>query len=148
MDVEDESVDAILFSPPYSFAIDYAENDAFHLAALGVDRAELDGNMIGLRGGPRLADKYTCYVEDMRSVLRECLRVLKSGRHCVIVVGTNNNQLGKVLKLPAAQVTGLHHNLRNEAESLGFSFAAEIPRSIKGMANTMRDEYIVFLRKE
>jgi hypothetical protein len=32
--------------------------------------------------------------------------------------------------------------------SLGFSFAAEIPRSIKGMANTMRDEYIVFLRKE
>jgi ubiquinone/menaquinone biosynthesis C-methylase UbiE len=148
MDVEDNSVDAILFSPPYSFALDYAENDAFHLAALGVDRAELDGRMIGLRGGPKLADKYACYLDDMRSVLRECLRVLKLGRHCVIVVGTNNNQLGKVLKVPADQVTGLHQVLRNGAEALGFSFAAEIPRSIKGMANTMRDEYIVFLRKE
>jgi len=97
MDVVDESVDAILFSPPYSFAIDYAENDAFHLAALGVDRAELDGKMIGLRGGSKLADKYACYLEDMRSVLRECFRVLKRSRHCVTVVGTNNNQLGKVL---------------------------------------------------
>lgn len=147
MDIEGESVDAILFSPPYSFAIDYAENDAFHLAALGVDRSELDGNMIGLRGGPKLADKYACYREDMRSVLRECFRVLKRSRHCVVVVGTNNNQLAKVLNVPADQVTGLHEILRKEAESLGFSFAAEIPRSIKGMANTMRDEYIVFLRK-
>jgi SAM-dependent methyltransferase len=147
MDLADESVDAILFSPPYSFAIDYAENDAFHLAALGVDRAELDGSMIGLRGGPRHADKYACYLEDMRSVLRECFRVLKPRGHCVIVVGTNNNQLGKVLKMPTDQVTGLHETLRYEAESVGFCFATEIPRSIKGMANTMRDEYIVFLRK-
>ena len=75
MDLADESIDAILFSPPYSFAIDYAENDAFHLAALGADRA-WTANMIGLRGGPKLADKYACYVEDMRSVLRECFRVL------------------------------------------------------------------------
>jgi hypothetical protein len=147
MDIANESVDAVLFSPPYSFAIDYAENDAFHLAALGVDRAQLDGNMIGLRGGPRIADKYACYLQDMRSVLRECFRVLRPGRHCVIVVGTNNNQLSKVLKVPADQVTGLHETLRNEAESLGFSFTMEIPRSIKGMANTMRDEYIVFLRR-
>jgi SAM-dependent methyltransferase len=148
MEVADESVDAILFSPPYSFAIDYAENDAFHLAALGVDRADLDGHMIGLRGGPKLADKYASYLEDMRSVLRECLRVLRGGRHCVIVVGTNSNQIGKALKVPADEVTGLHQVLRDEAESIGFSFALEIPRSIKGMANTMRDEYIVFLRKE
>jgi hypothetical protein len=147
MDIADESVDAILFSPPYSFAIDYAENDAFHLAALGVDRVQLDGNMIGLRGGPRLADKYACYLEDMRSVLRECFRVLKCSRYCVIVLGTNNNQLGKVLKVSADQVTGLNEILRNEGERLGFSFGKEIPRSIKGMANTMRDEYTVFLRK-
>lgn len=147
MDIGDASVDAILFSPPYSFAIDYAENDAFHLAALGVDRAELDGRMIGLRGGPRLVDKYAFYLDDMRSVLRECFRVLKRGRDCVIVVGTNNNQLGKVFKVPADQVTGLNQILRGEAESIGFSFSTEIPRSIKGIANTMRDEFIVFLRK-
>jgi hypothetical protein len=147
MQIADASIDAILFSPPYSFAIDYAENDAFHLEALGVDRAELDGSMIGLRGGRKLADKYACYLDDMRTVLRECLRVLKVGRHCVIVVGTNNNQLGRVLQVPAAQVTGLHRILRQEAESLGFSFSTEIPRTIKGIANTMREEFIVFLRK-
>ncbi|WP_295540323.1 DNA methyltransferase [uncultured Thiohalocapsa sp.] len=148
LDLADESVDAILFSPPYSFAIDYAKNDAFHLAALGADRAHLDKSMIGLRGGSRLADKYDCYLEDMNGALRECHRVLKQGCHCVIVVGTNNNQLSKVLKLPADQVIGLHKILRDAAESLGFSFSAEIPRAIKGIANTMREEYIVFLKKE
>jgi hypothetical protein len=148
MEIADASIDAILFSPPYSFAIDYAENDEFHLKALGVDRAELDGSMIGLHGGRKLADKYQCYLDDMRSVLRECFRVLKSGRHCVIVVGTNNNQLSKVLNVPADQITGLHQILRHEAESLGFSFSTEIPRTIKGIANTMREEFIVFLRKD
>ncbi len=147
LDLADESVDAILFSPPYSFAIDYAENDAFHLAALGADRSKLDANMIGLRGGRKLADKYACYLADMRSVLRECFRVLKSGRHCVIVVGTNNNQLSKVLKVSSDEVTGLHQILRSEAESIGFAFTAEIPRSIRGIANTMREEFILFLRK-
>jgi hypothetical protein len=44
-------------------------------------------------------------------------------------------------------VTGLHQILRGEAESIGFSFVLEIPRSIKGIANTMRDEFIVFLHK-
>ena len=148
MDLPAESVDAILFSPPYSFAIDYAQNDAFHLAALGVDQAELRANMIGLRGGRKHVDKYTAYVEDMRSVLRECYRVLRPQRYCVIVVGTNNNQLSKALKVPTDKVTGLNQVLRFEGEAVGFSFSTEIPRSIKGMANTMRDEFIVFLRKE
>lgn len=147
MDLPAESVDAILFSPPYSFAIDYMENDAFHLTALGVDGAELARNMIGLRGGRNLAAKYACYIEDMQSVLRECYRVLCQGSYCVIVVGTNSNQLGKALKVAADEVTGLNQILRSEAEAVGFSFITEIPRSIKGMANTMRDESIVFLRK-
>lgn len=144
----DASIDAILFSPPYSFAIDYAENDAFHLKALGVERADLDSSMIGLRGGTKLADKYACYLQDMQDVLRECHRVLKAGCHCVIVVGTNSNQLSKVLKLPADQVTGLNKILRDAAEVVGFSFSMEIPRAIKGIANTMREEYILFLRKQ
>ncbi len=148
MDIPSESVDAILFSPPYSFAIDYAENDAFHLAALGVDRSQLEAQMIGLRGGRKLSDKYACYVEDMRSVLGECFRVLRQGRYCVIVVGTNNNQLSNVLKTPAHEVTGLNEILRSESEAVGFSFSIEIPRSIKGMANTMREEFIIFLQKE
>lgn len=147
MDIPAESIDTILFSPPYSFALNYLKNDAFHLAALGVDRAELEKNMIGQRGGRNLADKYASYVEDMKSVLQDCFRVLRQGRYCVIVVGTNNNQLSKVLKIATDEVTGLHQILRSEAEAVGFSFITEIPRSIKGMANTMREEFIVFLHK-
>jgi ubiquinone/menaquinone biosynthesis C-methylase UbiE len=147
MDVPADSVDGILFSPPYSFAIDYVENDAYHLTALDVDRHALKDRMIGLRGGRKLVDKYACYLEDIKAVLRECHRVLRTGAYCVMVVGTNSNQLSQVLKVPADQVPGLHRVLRSEAEAVGFSFSNEIARSIKGMANTMRDEFIVFLRK-
>jgi hypothetical protein len=34
MPLDGESVDGVLFSPPYSFAIDYLENDSFHLSYL------------------------------------------------------------------------------------------------------------------
>lgn len=147
MDIPSETIDGILFSPPYSFAIDYLGNDAFHLAALGADMNELANKMIGLRGGPHLTNKHALYLEDMQSVLRECYRVLKPDRYCVIVVGTNNNQLSKVLKIPTDEVTGLNVLLRSQAEAAGFTFINEIPRSIKGMANTMREEFIIFLYK-
>src|SRR5205085_2636580 len=35
MPLEGGSIDGVLFSPPYSFAIDYLENDSFHLKYLG-----------------------------------------------------------------------------------------------------------------
>jgi hypothetical protein len=147
MDIPNASVDGILFSPPYSFAIDYVANDAFHLKALGVDTGALRDKMIGIRGGPQLAEKYACYVDDMRRVLRECHRVLRSDRYCTIVIGTNSNQLSKVLGTSPAQLTGLHEIVRKEAEGIGFSFVTEIERAITGISNTMREELIVFLRK-
>jgi hypothetical protein len=48
--LDDSSVDGIIFSPPYSFAIDYLANDSFHLGFLGVDMSQLRKQMIGLRG--------------------------------------------------------------------------------------------------
>ena len=83
----------------------------------------------------------------MQSVLNECYRVLKPDRYCVIVVGTNNNQLGKVLKVSPDEVTGLNLILRSQAEAARFTFINDIPRSIKGIANTMREEFIIFLHK-
>ena len=47
--LEDSSIDGILFSPPYSFAVDYVENDALHLRLLGVDLDTLREKMVGLR---------------------------------------------------------------------------------------------------
>lgn len=65
--LESKSVDGILFSPPYSFAIDYLKNDSFHLDYLGSNIDSLKKNMIGLRGRG-LREKYNLYI-DRKSVV-------------------------------------------------------------------------------
>ncbi len=146
MDIEDESIDGIIFSPPYSFAIDYLENDAYHLNAIGVDIVKLRESMVGLRG-KRPLEKYETYLSDMNKVISECARVLKPGKVCSIVVGTNNNQIGKILKINPEEVKGLHEQLTEMAENHGMSLVRNIERQITGMANTMRAEFIVMLQK-
>ena len=44
--IDESSIDAVITSPPYSFAIDYAENDAPQLAYLGYNTEELKTKMI------------------------------------------------------------------------------------------------------
>lgn len=144
--LEDGSVDGIIFSPPYSFAIDYLQNDSFHLNFLGVSLEDLREHMIGLRGS-KLADKFKLYKEDMDEVLSECARVLRPGRICTIVVGTNNNQLGKILELPADEVPGLHEMLSEMGSRHGLRPIKQMSRPITGISNTMRREYILLLQK-
>jgi RMKL-like, methyltransferase domain len=145
--LDDESIDGIIFSPPYSFAIDYLENDSFHLSYLGVDLEHLREIMVGLRGST-LAEKYELYLQDMDRVLSECHRVLRRGRICTIVVGTNNNQLSKVLGVLPQEVRGIHEVLGDQARHHGFQLIKAMSRPITGISNTMRREYILFLRRE
>ena len=42
----------------------------------------------------------------MAQVMTECARVLRPGAFCTVVVGTNNNQLGRILGIPPEEVTG------------------------------------------
>jgi hypothetical protein len=35
--LDNDSIDGIIFSPPYSFAVDYLANDSFHLNFMGID---------------------------------------------------------------------------------------------------------------
>ncbi len=144
--LEPQSIDGVLFSPPYSFAIDYLQNDSFHLNYLGEDISQLKEKMIGLRG-QKLREKYDLYIDDMNQVLTECARVLKPGRFCTIVVGTNDRQLSKVLDVPPENVSGLHKILADLAAEHGFVPVRSLARRISGIANTMRDEYIVILEK-
>jgi hypothetical protein len=144
---DDDSMDGIVFSPPYSFAIDYLENDSFHLNFLGVDANELREKMVGLRGRT-LANKFELYLEDMRRILSECARVLRNQAICTIIVGTNNNQLGKALGVPPEKVLGLHQLLAESAASYGMRQVKMLSRPITGMSNTMRREYIVLLQKD
>ncbi len=146
LDIETSSIDGIIFSPPYSFAIDYLENDLPHLKYFENDISLLNENMIGMRGGS-LKEKYRLYLEDMDKVISECSRVLKKGRMCTIIIGTNDNQLSKALNIPKEEIIRLHKVITEIGKSKGFQFVRSLPRQIIGMANTMRQEYIVILRK-
>ncbi len=144
--LEDKTVDGIIFSPPYSFAIDYLHNDAFHLNYLGVETESLRNSMIGLRG-KKLSEKFELYQEDMEKVLLECTRVLRPGRICTIIVGTNNNQLGKALGINPKDVQGIHEILIQMGEKHGLKLIKIMSRPIIGISNTMRFEYIIMLQR-
>lgn len=145
--LENNTIDGILFSPPYSFAIDYLANDSFHLNFMGIDSDALRERMIGLRGR-NLSEKYRCYQEDMGGVLSECSRVLRAGCFCTIIVGTNSNQLGKVLGVSPDQVQGLHEILIDMGSGVRFKPVKTMSRTIVGISNTMRREYILILQKQ
>jgi len=113
---------------------------------MGVDIDNLRKSMIGLRKDG-LKDKFEVYIEDMTKVIAECSRVLKPGKICSIVVGTNRNQLGKILKVDSEEVIGIDEILTNIAQNYGMGSIRKIERQITGMANTMRTEYIVMLEK-
>jgi len=143
----DSSVDGVLFSPPYSFAIDYLKNDSSHLSFLGADVNRLREKMVGLRGRG-LAEKFTFYKQDMDAVLAECSRVLRKERMCTIVIGTNNNQIGKALGVSPKDVPGLHEMLVEQAERHRLRLVKMLSRPIVGISNTLKREYMVMLQRQ
>jgi DNA modification methylase len=110
LNVADESVDAVISSPPYVNAIDYIRASKFSLVFFGFDLASLRqirsvsvGTEVGLKPGclpddlDRLVDTKVTdphrrpmlrrYVQDMLTSLRETYRVLKPGAPALYVVG-------------------------------------------------------------
>jgi DNA modification methylase len=77
--IENESVDAIISSPPYFGALDYARDNRLRLWFLGVtDWKELDAS---------LTANSKVYLLQMENCLKEMYRVLHSGSPCVLVLG-------------------------------------------------------------
>jgi len=135
--IEDNSIDAIITSPPYSFAIDYAENDRPQLEYLGYDVSKLKDEMIGLKGKTK-KEKLTNYFDDMNKVLSEMSRVLKVGKYAIIIIGSNDIQTGGIRLETKVEEMAIKHS---------FILDQKIVKPIKGIQNTMRDEYILFLRR-
>ena len=133
----DNSVDGIITSPPYSFAIDYVANDAPQLDYLECDTDALRGQMIGLRGRGK-AQRLENYFADMRVVCGEMSRVLKPGKFCVIIIGSNTNQTGGIR---------LEGKIAESCAAAGMKLVRTILKPIKGMRNTMSEEHILFFRK-
>lgn len=130
----DNSVDGIITSPPYSFAIDYVENDRPQLEYLGFDPRSLRQEMIGLNGRG-IEEKLKLYFDDIQKSLKEMSRVTKKNSIIVIIVGTNDIQTKGVV---------LEDKIKKNAEKENLELKLEIIKPIKGMNNTMKNESILF----
>jgi hypothetical protein len=100
--IRDETVDAIISSPPYFGALDYARDNRLRLWFLGCeDWKELDA---------ALTANSKVYLPQMSVCLQEMVRVLKSSSYCVLVLGDverdgENRRTAEILADLAVEVT-------------------------------------------
>ncbi len=135
--LEDNSIDGIITSPPYSFAIDYVANDKDQLEYLGCNTESLKNQLVGLKG-KTITEKLENYFTDMDRFCQEASRVLKKNKYLVIIIGSNTNQTGGIR---------LEDKVIESAHSYGLILVKTIIKPIKGMHNTMKEEYILFFEK-
>ena len=136
--LEDNSVDTIITSPPYSFAIDYLKNDQPQLEYLGYDIETLRPEMIGLQGRG-VENKLEIYFQKMDIALGEMKRVSKKNSPIVIIIGTNDIQTKGVR---------LETKIIELGEKQGLQFELNLKKPIRGLQNTMKEESILFFTNQ
>src|SRR5207249_2561146 len=77
----------------------------------------------------------------------DCSRVLRPGKSCAIVIGTNTQQLGKLFGKPPNEVEGLDELMIRLGASVDLNFLRRFERRITGLANTMRNEDVLLFAK-
>lgn len=132
------SVDCVITSPPYSFAIDYVENDKDQLEFLGYDTIELKNRLIGLKGKTK-NQKLENYFADMDTFCLQVSKVLKKGKYFVLIIGSNTNQTGGIR---------LEETVINSAKKYDMPLIKSILKPIKGMRNTMKEEFVLIFQKQ
>ena len=136
--LEDNTINGIITSPPYSFAIDYVKNDEAQLEYLGFETTKIRNEMIGLKGKNK-NERLTNYFSDMERVCSEVARVLKPEKYFVMIIGSNTNQTGGIR---------LEQKIIDSCKNYNLNLVKSILKPIKGMRNTMKKEYILFFKKE
>ncbi|MDR3307146.1 MAG: hypothetical protein LBS61_05760 [Endomicrobium sp.] len=136
--LKDNSVDSIITSPPYSFAIDYLKNDKPQLEYLDANLNSLRSQMIGLQGRG-IEEKLRIYFDSMQKSLYEMNRVLKNNSSLVIVIGSNDIQTKGIR---------LETKIIEFAKNAGFNFSYNLIKSIRGMQNSMKKENVLFFTKK
>jgi len=134
LSIDDNSVDAVITSPPYSFAIDYLKNDQPQLEYLGYNLEDLREDMIGLQGRG-VENKLEIYFDKMDIALKEMKRVSKKNSPIVIIIGTNDIQTNGVR---------LETKVVELAEKQNLKFELNLIKPIRGLQNTMKNESILF----
>ncbi len=137
--IDTDSIDAIVSSPPYFSALDYARDNRLRLWFLGCpDWKALDAALT--------AQKAT-YLEQMAVCLREMARVLKSASHCVLVLGDVERQ-GKT-QYTAELLAELATDVTLGALKTEVIYRDRIPeeRRSRRRTQTTKTERILVLRK-
>lgn len=134
--LEDNSVDGIITSPPYSIALDYVENDEHSLVDLGYNVESLRNEFIGVRGNGK--NKVELYNADMKKAYTEFYRILKPNAYAVIVIGNATYQ-GKEIQSVEFTIDYM--------TSIGFSLERNILKLIFGLYNVMKKENILIFKK-
>ncbi len=134
--LDDESVDGIITSPPYSIALNYVKNDAHALEAMGYNLEDLSEQFIGVRGTGK--QRFELYEQDMRQAATEMCRVMKPGTQCVVVIG-NVTYRGEEV-----DTSGMFTRACQDA---GLELERTIDKIIFGLYNVMQKEYVLFFRK-
>lgn len=130
------SVDAIVTSPPYGVALDYIENDAHALRALGYNPDSVRDHFIGVRGAKH--ERISLYLDDMQRCYAEMFRVLRPRCWCTIVIG--NGGVG----VERLDLIGL---IIRACDEIGFEFVRAIDKPIPGRRNETGQEAIIMLIK-
>ena len=136
--IEPECVNAVLTSPPYSLALDYVSNDEHALKALGYDPDEIRKDFIGVRGRGN-KEKIAHYETDMRLSLAEIAKAIKPKGHAVLVVGNVTIQGKESVTI---------EDMKDWAKAAGLDFVRSMPKIVWGLYNLVKDEKILFFRKE
>ncbi len=136
LDLDDESIEGIVTSPPYSIALNYVKNDEHALEAMGYDVDELGEEFIGVRG--RGKERFELYDEDMQQCAVEMRRVLKPGAMAAVVIGNKTYQGEEI------DTTGMFIEACRDA---GLTLERSVDKIIFGLYNVMQKEYILLLRK-
>ena len=134
--LQDNSIDGIITSPPYSIALDYVQNDIHSLIDLGYDVLKIRDSVIGVRGNGK--NRIELYNEDMKKSYKEMYRVLKPDRYAVIVIGNATYQ-GQEIKTVEFTIEYM--------ESIGFQLVNNINKIIFGLYNVMKKENILIFKK-
>jgi len=118
----DASVGMIVTSPPYPNTYDYHLYHRFRLFWLGEDPGALRRVEIGSHlKNQGVKDPIGAYLEDMRAVLRNCLRVVMPARYAVFVVGDG---------LFKGRVCETAQHLQRVAEEVGFEHVTTLDRAV------------------
>jgi DNA modification methylase len=134
--LNNETIDGIVTSPPYSIALDYVSNDAHALKELGYDLSEIREVFVGVRGkGQTRIDLYN---DDMKRTLEEMFRVLKPQKCAAIVIG-NATYMGQEVRTVEFTI--------DYAGRIGFKLVKNIDKIIFGLYNVMQKENILVFQK-